>query len=159
MSPLCQTRSSCVFLILRLSDRSNMQEWAGSMHSTIDTGGTAAIPSHNRYGREKVGALAIRTHRHKPFDRQRFVSVLWLRHAQLLHLVGVWGLKGECSPPVCECLPADGNRSIFFLSISLEVFPLHSLWVCLHLRPWYFFSETTNVYKKWKTVQNSRLLR
>ena len=66
---------------------------------------------------------------------QWFVSVLWLRHAQLRDLVEVWALTGECSPP-------DRNQSIFFFVQSFVDFALslpgHSLWVCLHPRPWIF---------------------
>ena len=49
----------------------------------------APCPSHNRDGSEKVRTFDKRTHRHKPFDLQRLVSVLWLRHAQLRDLVKV----------------------------------------------------------------------
>ena len=45
--------------------------------------------SYNRDGSEKVRTFVKRTHRHKPFDLQRFVSVLWFRHAQLRDLVEV----------------------------------------------------------------------
>ena len=104
---------------VRLSDLSHTQEQAGSMPSTQ---AVAPSPSHNRDGSEKVRTFDKRTHRHKPFDRQRFVSVLWLRHAQLRDFVEVWALTGECSPRVRECSPPDRNRSIFSfkpLSISL----------------------------------------
>ena len=59
------------------------------MHSTIDAGGSAPSLSHNRDGSEKVRTFDKRTHHLKPFDRQRFVSVLWLRHDQLRDLVEV----------------------------------------------------------------------
>ena len=63
-----------------------MQEQAGSMPSTQ---AAAPSPSHNRHGSEKMRTFDKRTHHHKPFVRQRFVSVLWLRHAQLRDLVEV----------------------------------------------------------------------
>ena len=63
-----------------------MREQAGSMPSTQ---AVAPSPSHNRDGSEKVRMLDKRTHPHKPFDRQRFVSILWLRNAQLRDLVEV----------------------------------------------------------------------
>ena len=69
------------------------------MHSTQ---AVALSPGFSRDGSEKVRTFDKRTHRHKPFDRQRFVSVLWLRHAQLRDLVEVLALTGECSPPVRE---------------------------------------------------------
>ena len=49
----------------------------------------APSPSHNRDSSEKVWMFEKRTQHHKPFDRQWFVSVLWLRHAQLRGLVEV----------------------------------------------------------------------
>ena len=106
--------SNSLFFVsfLRLSDRSHTQKHAGSMPSTQ---AVAPSPGHNRDGSEKVWTFDKRTHRHKPFDRQRFVSVLWLPHAQLRDLVEVWALTGECWPPVRECPPPDRNRSIFFV--------------------------------------------
>ena len=73
---------------LRLSDLSHTQEQAGSMLK-LSTQVVAQSPSHNRDGSEKVRTFDKRTHRHKPFDRQGFVSVMWLRHAQLRDLVEV----------------------------------------------------------------------
>ena len=79
--------NSLVFVsFLRLSDLSHTQEQAGSMPLTQ---AVAPSPSHNGDGSGKVRTFEKRTHRHKPFDRQRFVSVLWLRHAQLRDLVEV----------------------------------------------------------------------
>ena len=46
-------------------------------------------PGHSRDGSEKVRLFDKGTNRHKPFDRQRFLSVLWLRHAQLRDLFEV----------------------------------------------------------------------
>ena len=72
---------------------------------------------------------------------QRFVSVLWFRHAQLRDLVEVWALTGECSPPVRECSPPDRNRPIFFVQTFVDFalsLPGHSLWVCLRPGPWIF---------------------
>ena len=91
--------SNSLFFVsfLRLSDLSHTQEQAGSMSSTQ---AVAPSPSHNREGGEKVRTFDKRTHRHKPFDCQRCVSVLWLRHAQLRDRVEVWALTGECSSPV-----------------------------------------------------------
>ena len=97
---------------LRLSDLSHTQEQAGSMPLMQ---AVAPSPSHNRDRREKVRTFDKRIHRHKPFDLQRFVSVLWLRQAQLRDLVEVWALTGECSPPVCESSPTDQNRLSFFV--------------------------------------------
>ena len=78
---------SLVFVsFLRSSDRSLTQEQAGSMPSTQSL---APSPSHNRDGSVKVLQFDKRTHRHKPFDCQRFVTVLWLRHAQPRDLVKV----------------------------------------------------------------------
>ena len=73
----------------------------------------------------------------------RFVSVLWVRHAQLRDLVEVWAVTGECSPPVRECLPPDRNRPIFFFFVQTFVdfalsFLGHSLWVFLPPGPWIF---------------------
>ena len=102
-----------------------------------------------------------RTHRHKPFDLQRFVSVLWFRHAQLRDLVEVWALTGECSPPVRDCSPPDRNRPIFFVQ-NLSIRSKFAWALPLSLSsPWTmnFFSETTNTDKKWKLVPNARLPR
>ena len=65
-----------------------MQEQAWSMPLTQ---AVAPSPSHNRRGSEKakVRPFDQGTHRHKPFDRQRFLSILWLRHAQLRNLLEV----------------------------------------------------------------------
>ena len=102
----------------------------------------APSPSHYRDGSEKVRTFDKRTHHHKRFDRQRFVSVLWLRHAQLRDLVEVWALSGECSPPVRECSSPDWNRSVFFFVQTFVDFTLSlpgdSLWVCLRPGPWFF---------------------
>ena len=85
MSSLCQTRSSlCLFFVH--PTRSHTKEQAGSMPLTQ---GVAPSPSHNRDSSEKVRTFDKRTHRHKLFDRQRFVSVLWLHHAQLHDLLEV----------------------------------------------------------------------
>ena len=113
--------SNSLFFVsfLCLSDLSHTQEQAGSMPWMQ---AVAPSPSYNRDGSETVRTFNKRTHRHKPFDLQRFVSVLWFRHAQLRDLVEVWALPGECSPPVRECSPPDRNRPIFsfkLLSISL----------------------------------------
>ena len=74
----------CAFFCL--SDLSHTQEQAGSMPWMQ---AVAPSPSYNRDGSEKVRTFDKRTHRHKPFDLQRFVSVLWFRHAQLRDLVEV----------------------------------------------------------------------
>ena len=113
--------SNSLFFVsfLRLSNLSRTQEQAGSMPSTQVV---APSPSDNRDGSEKVRAFDKRTHRHKPFDHQRFVSVLrCIRHAQLRDLVEVWALTAECSPPACECSPPDRNRSIFFIQIFVDL--------------------------------------
>ena len=131
--------NSLVFVsFLRLSNRTHTQEQAGSMPST-----QAVAPnlSQNRDGSEKVWTFNKRTHRHKPFDRQRFVSVLWLRHAQLRDLVEVCTLADGCSPPVRGCSPLDRNGLIFFVQTFVDFslsLPGHDLWVCLHLGPWSF---------------------
>ena len=117
---------SLVFVsFLRLSDLSHRQEQGRSMPSTQ---AVEPSPGHSRDidGSEKVRTFDKRTHRHKLFDRQRFVSVLWLRHAQMLNLVEVWALTSECSSPVRECSPPDRNWSVFsFKPLSI------SLFVCL----------------------------
>ena len=153
--------NSLVFVSFLRSDRSHKPEQAGSMPSTQ---AVAPRPSHNRDGREKVRTFDKITHRHKPFYRQRFVSVLWLRHAQLHDLVEVWALMGECSPPVrecslpvCECSlpvrecsPPDRNRSIFFVQIFVDFalsLPGHSHWVCLHPWPW-IFSQKRQIWTR-----------
>ena len=69
-----------------LSGLSHTQEQAGNMPWMQ---AVAPSPSYNRDGSEKVRTFDKRTHRHKPFDLQRFVSVLWFRHAQLRDLVEV----------------------------------------------------------------------
>ena len=117
------SNSLVVVSFLRLSYRSHTQEQAGSMPSME---AVAPSPSHNRDGSEKVRTFDKRTHRHKPlsFDRQRFMIVLWWRHAQQHDLVEVRALTGECSSPVRECSLPDRNQSIFSfkpLSISLKV--------------------------------------
>ena len=99
-------------IFLCLSDPSHLQEQAGSMPSTQ---AVAPSPNYNRDGSEKVRTFDKRTRHHKPFNRQRFVSALWLHHAQLRDLVEVWALTGGCSPPVGECSPPDRNRSIFLV--------------------------------------------
>ena len=80
--------SNSLFFVsfLHLSDLPHTQEQAGSMPSTQ---AVAPSPSHNRDVSEKMRTFDKMTHRHKPFDRQRFVSVLWLRHVQLRDLVEV----------------------------------------------------------------------
>ena len=75
------------------------------MHLTIDGAGGSTKPEPQQRRSEKVRTFAKRTHHHKPFDHQRFVSVLWLHHTQLRDLVEVWALTDECSPPVGECSP------------------------------------------------------
>ena len=97
------SNSSVFVSFLRSSDRSHTKEQAGSMPSTQ---AVAPSTSHNRDGSEKVRMFDKRTHRHKLFDRERFASVLSLRHAQLRVLLEVIALTGECSPP-------DQNRSSF----------------------------------------------
>ena len=74
----------CVFFLS--SNRSHTQDQARSMPSVQ---AVAPSPNHNRDCSEKVRVFDKRTHHHKPFDRQRFVSILWLRHAQLRDLVEV----------------------------------------------------------------------
>ena len=104
----------CAFFFFCLSDLSHTQEQAGSMPWMQ---AVAPSPSYNRGGSEKVRTFDKRTHRHKPFDLQRFVSVLWFRHAQLRDLTG------ECSPP-------DRNRPIFFVQTFVDFalsLPRHSL--------------------------------
>ena len=123
----------CVFLCL--SDLSHTQEQTGSMPWMQ---AVAPSPSYNRDGSETV-----RTFDKEPIaiDLQRFVSVLWFRHAQLRDLVEVWALTGECSPPVRECSPPDRNRPIFFVQTLVDFalsLPGHSLWVCLRPGPWIF---------------------
>ena len=79
--------NSLVFVsFLRLSDLSHRQEQGGGMPPTP---AVAPSPGHSRDGSEKVRTFDKRTHRHKRFDRQRFVSVLWLRHAEMRDLVEV----------------------------------------------------------------------
>ena len=75
--------SNSLFFVsfLRLPDRSHAQEQAGSMPLTQ---AVAPIPSHNRIGSEKVQTFNTRTHRNKPFDRVRFVSVLWFCQISIL---------------------------------------------------------------------------
>ena len=145
---------------LRSSDRSHTQEQAESMPSTQ---AVAPSPSHNKDGSGKVRAFNKRIHRHKPFDRQRFVSVLWLRHALLHDLVEEWALTRECSPPVRECSLPDRNRSIFFFRSSLCRFRSKFAWGTLFefvfTLDHEFFSETANTDKKWKLVPNARLPR
>ena len=123
---------SLVFVsFLRLSDLSHRREQGRSMPLTQ---AVEPSPGHSRDGSEKVRTFDKRTHRHKLFDRQRFVSVLWLRHAQMLNLVEVWALTSECSPPV-------RNWSVFFVQTFVDFalrLPWHSLWVCLHPGPWIF---------------------
>ena len=63
-----------------------MQQQARSMPSTLVA---APSPSHNRDSSGKVRMFNKKTQHHKPFDRQKFVSILWLRHAQLRDLVEV----------------------------------------------------------------------
>ena len=126
----------CVFFCL--SDLSHTQEQARSMPWMQ---AVAPSPSYNRDGSDKVRTFDKRAHRHKPFDLQRFVSVLWFQHAQLRDLVEVWALTGECSPPVRECSPPDRNRAIFFVQTLVDFalsLPRHSLWVCLRPGPWIF---------------------
>ena len=132
--------SNSLFFVsfLRLSDLSHTQEQAENMPWMQ---AVAPSPSNKRDGSEKVRTFDKRTHRHKPFDLQRFVSVLWLRHAQLHDLAEVWDLTGECSPPVRECSPPDRNRPIFFVQTFVDFalsLPGHSLWVCLRPGPWIF---------------------
>ena len=67
---------------------SSMHAWIG-VGSMPSTKAVTPTPSYNRDSSEKVRTFDRRTHRHKPFDRQRFVSVLFLRHAQLRDLVEV----------------------------------------------------------------------
>ena len=143
-SSVCLLRlSNSLFFVsfLRLSDLSHTQEQAGSMPWMK---AATPSPSHNRDGTEKVRTFDKRTHRHELSDLQRFVSVLWLRHAQLRDLVEVWALTGECSPPVRECSPPDRNRPIFFVQTFVDFalsLPVHSLWVCLRPGPWIFLRK------------------
>ena len=86
----------------------------------FDASGTDK-PSHNKEGSEKVSTFDKRTNRHKPFGRQRFVSVLWLWRAQLRDLVKLSAVTGERSPP-------DRNRSIFFFCSNLCRFRSKFAW-------------------------------
>ena len=138
--------NSLVFVFfLRLSDQSRTQEQAGSMPST-----KAAAPrlSHNRDGSEKVRKLDKRTHRHKPFDRQRFASVLWLRNGQLRDSFEVCALTGEyCS----RVLAARWNMVIFFRS-NLCRFRSNFAWALRlslsSIQTMIFFSKTTITDKR-----------
>ena len=107
---------------LRLSDRSHTQEQAGS---TPLTQAVAPSPSHNRDGSEKVRTFDKRTHHHKPFDRQRFVSVLWLRHAQRRDLVEVMSFFFPlANDHVCMLDTVTGNlevNSVSSLSDQWEI--------------------------------------
>ena len=118
-------------------------------------------PSHYRDGSEKVRTFDKRTHHHKRFDRQRSVSVLWLRHAQLRDLVEVWALTGECSPPCSSRVLAARSEPVCLFHLNLCWFRSKFAWgLPLSLSsPWtmIFFSETTNTDKKWKLVSNARL--
>ena len=58
---------------LHLSDQSDKQEKARSLNLTL---AKASSPSHNRDGNKKARTFDKRTHHHKDFDRQRFVSAL-----------------------------------------------------------------------------------
>ena len=98
----------CVFS--SLIRRSHTQEQAGSMPSTQ---AVAPSSSHNRDDSEKVRTFNKRTHRHKPFDRQRFVSVLWLRHAQLRHL--------DLNQPIFFCSNFCRFRSEFAWALPLSL--------------------------------------
>ena len=80
--------SNSLFLVsfFCLSGLSHTQEQAGSKPWMQ---ALAPSPSYNRDGSEKVRTFDKRTPRHKPFDLQRFLNVLWFRHAQLRDLVEV----------------------------------------------------------------------
>ena len=107
------------------------------------TQAVAPSPGQSRDSSEKVRTFDERTHRHKPFARERFVSVLWLcqAHDQLRDLVEVWALMGMCSPPVRDWLPPDRNGLFFFFQTFVDFalsLPGNSIWICLHLGPWIF---------------------
>ena len=111
-----------------------------SREHAFDASGSANPEPQQRRQWEGAG-FDKRTHRRKPFDRQRFVSVLWLHHAQLRDLVEVWALTGGCLPPVRECSPPDRNCSFFFVQTCLDFaqsLPGHSLWDGLPPGPWCF---------------------
>ena len=85
-SSVCLLNSLFFVPFFCLSDLSHTQEQAGRMPWMQVL---APSPSYNRDGSDKVRTFDKRTHRHKPFDLQRFVSVLWFRHAQLRDLIEV----------------------------------------------------------------------
>ena len=161
-SPLCLlfVKHALLFALLcvlsSLSDRSHMQEETGSMPSTQ---AVLPSPSHNRDGSEKVQKK--RTHCHKPFDHQRFVSMLWLCHAQLCDLMHKWALMGSARSRLANARHKIGNGPFFrsnlcrFCSEFAQALPLS------FSSPWTmnFFSGMTNSDNKWKLVPNARLPR
>ena len=87
-------------------------------------------PSHNRDGSEKVRTFDKRTHRHKPFSRQRFVSACG------------YGTVNYAILSKYELLRATARRQIgtglFFVQTFVDFalsLPGHSLEVCLSPRP------------------------
>ena len=81
-SSLRQTRSSLRLFFVYPTDHMCKSK-PGALRSMQ---AEAPSPSHNRNGSEKMRTFDKSTHHQKPFDRRRFVSVLWLRHAQLRDL-------------------------------------------------------------------------
>ena len=115
---------------------------------------------HNRDGSEKVRTFDKRTHRHKPFDRQRFVSVLWLRHAQLRELPKYELLRASARPQFASARRQIGTGLFFFFHLNFCRFRSKFAWALpLSLSsPWTmnFFSETTNTDKKLQLVPSTR---
>ena len=159
-SSLCLlfVKLALVCVLSSFSDRSLMQEETGSMPSTQ---AVLPSPSHNRDGSEKVRTFDKRTHCYKPFDHQRFVSVLWLCHAQLCDLLHEWALMGSARSQLVNARHQIGNGPFFRSNICRFCFEFAQalLWVSLHLGPWIFFSGMTNTNNKWKLVPNARLPR
>ena len=151
--------NSLVFVsFLCLSNLSHRQEQGGSMSSMQVV---EQSPGHTRDGSEKVRTFDKRTLRHKLFDRQRFVSVSWLRHAQLRNLVEVWALMGDFA--ASSRVLAARSKPVYFFRSNLCRFLSKFAWALpLSLSsPWtmIFFSVTTRTDKKWDLVPNARLPR
>ena len=94
--------------------------------------GTVLTPSQmsDIAGHEKARTLYKRTHRHKPFDHQRFLSGLWLRHAQLRAILSKYEVL-QASARASSRVLADRSELVYIFVQTFVDFPLslpgHSL--------------------------------
>ena len=94
------------------------------------TQAVAPSPSHNRDGSEKVRMFDKRTHRHKPFARQRFVSVFGYATLNCVILSKYELLRASARRQLSSARCQIGTGLFFFVQIFVDFalsLPGHSL--------------------------------